>query len=460
MYAVEKSMDTKKGFVYKMNHNLESMPVKKAVLTNAIPAMMAMLMVLIYNMADLFFIGQTGDDLKVAAVSMATPLFLIFMSLGNVFGVGGSAFLSRSLGKGNTDLAKKISSFCFWACLVFGITLSVTVFLTGDSIAAAFGASGDTIEMVSNYMKIISITGTFILISSCYSALIRAEGNPQKAMTGMLLGNIINIILDPIFISVLGLGVEGAAIATAIGNFCGGAYYLIYLRKKDTILSTKIKDFTMKQGILKNVMIIGVPASLSSILMSASQIIINGQMVHYGDLAVAGIGVAMKVTMITTIVCIGISMGVQPLMAYSIGAQNKKRYEEVFRFSTIFAVCLSLVLTAGCYLGMEYIVGVFVTDPQSYEYAYFFSQVMISTSVISSILFIIAAALQATGSATTALIINMSRQGYIYIPLLFIMGNTVGMNGLVFAQPVADIISVIIAIVLYKMAAKKFFQIK
>lgn len=443
-----------------MNDNLEnfeSMPVKKAVFTNTIPAMMAMVMALIYNMADLFFIGQTGNDLYVAAISMAAPLFLVFLSLGNVFGIGGSAFLSRNLGKGNTGLAKKIASFCFWSCVTLGITLSIIFFFACDNIAIGFGASGNTVDMVSSYIKIISITGTFILISTCYAALLRAEGKPQKAMTGMMLGNIINIILDPIFISVLNLGVEGAAIATAIGNFCAGAYYLIYLWKGNTVLSTKIKDFTIKHDILKNIIMIGVPASLSSMLMGLSQVLINSQMAAYGDLAVAGVGVAMKVTMITTMVCMGIGFGMQPLLAYSIGAQNKKRYEQLFRFSTLFAMCLSLTLTAICYLGMDYIVGAFVTEPQSYEYAYFFSQVLISTSVISSILFVVAAALQAAGAATIALIINISRQGYVYIPLLFVMGNAWGMNGLVFAQPVADVIAFVIAIILYKIAAKKFF---
>lgn len=437
--------------------NLESISVKKAVFTNAIPTMLAMLMALIYNMADLFFIGQTGDDLQVAAVSMATPMFLVFMSLGNVFGVGGAAFLSRSLGMGDKKLAQKISSFCFWSCLILGVVLSISIFFSSENIAFAFGASGDTIGMVNSYIKIISITGTFILISSCYSALVRSEGNPKQAMTGMLLGNLINIVLDPIFISVLGLGVEGAAIATAIGNLCGGAYYIVYLFKSNTMLSVKLKDFTINDGILKNVIIIGVPASLSSILMGVSQVIINGQMATYGDLAVAGIGVAMKVTMITTMICIGIGLGVQPLLAYAIGAQNEKRYHELFRFSVVFAICLSVILTIICYLAMNIIVGAFVSDPKSYEYAYFFSQILISTSVVASVLFVVASALQAAGSATIAFIINISRQGFVYIPLLFIMGNAIGINGLVFAQPVSDIISITLAIILYKIASKKFF---
>ncbi len=356
---------------------------------------------------------------------------------------------------------QKIASFCFWCCIVLGLAISAFVFLSMDSMVVMLGASGATAEMVGNYLRILSISGVFILLSSCYSALVRAEGKPEKAMGGMLLGNLINVILDPIFILVLGLGVEGAAIATVIGNTCGALYYLVYLwkgqRTGDTMLSTKRKDFAAGQGILKNVILIGVPASLSSILMGVCQMLINGQMAAYGDLAVAGIGVAMKVTMLTTMICIGISMGVQPLLGFAIGAQNEARYHSLFRFSVLFAFLVSGVLTILCYLGLEFIVNAFVSDPESFSYAYTFSQILISTSVVSSVLFVLSSALQAAGAATSALVINISRQGYVYIPLLFLMGNMMGINGLVFAQPVADVISIIIAIVLYKIVSKRFF---
>ncbi|MFI3230067.1 MAG: MATE family efflux transporter [bacterium] len=444
-----------------MDDNLEKldgMTAKKAVLTNAIPAMLAMIMVLIYNMADLFFIGQTGDDLQVAAISMATPMFLLFMSLGNVFGIGGASLISRNLGSGNKQRVKNIASFCFWSCITIGIILSIIVFLAIDSIVVMLGASGDTIEMVAVYLRMISVSGVFILISSCFSALVRAEGKPEKAMIGMLLGNLINIILDPILILKLDMGVQGAGIATLIGNTCGGIYYLIYLFKQDTILSTKISEFSTADGILKDVVIIGTTSSLSSILMGASQVLINGQMAKYGDMAVAGIGVAMKCTMITTMICLGIGMGVQPLLGYAIGSKNKERYEEIFKFSVVFSIVVSGLLTVFCYLALTPIVNGFVTDPEAFEYAYFFSQVLISTSVIVSVLYLISNALQSAGSAKSALIINISRQGVIYIPLLYILGGAFGIDGLIYTQPIADVATLILAMILYNRVSKSFFE--
>ncbi len=446
-----------------MNNNLEklnNMSVPKAVFSNALPAMIAMIMVLVYNMADLFFVGQLNDPLPVAAVSLATPIFLIFMSLGNIFGIGGTSLISRLLGAGKKDSVKNVSSFCFWSSIVTGIILSVAMFLGIDSVLSLLGASEDIWNMVKNYLLILCISGPFIVIFSCFSNLLRAEGQAGKAMIGMLIGNLINIILDPIFILVLDFGVEGAAIATVIGNICGGIYYLIYLFKSNTILSTKIKNFKISNGILKQVLLIGVPASLSSILMSISQIVLNGQMSNYGDLALAGIGVAMKVTMITSMICIGLGQGIQPLLRYAIGSQNQNRYKGIMKFSLIFAFILSTVLTILCYLGLEQIVGSFLTEEASIDYAISFSKILLSTSFIFGMLFVFANALQAAGAATSSFIVNFSRQGIVFIPMIFILDNLFGVNGLVFARPVADIVSFIMSILFYIFVSKKIFTKK
>lgn len=443
-----------------MEHNLakfDSMSVPRAVLSNAIPAMLTMLMALIYNMADLFFIGQAGDPLLVAAVSLAAPIFIIFLSIGNVFGVGGASLLSRNLGKGDYSMVKKISSFCFWCSLVIGIILPAIVLIWMDEVVTILGSSANISAMVETYLYILCFGAPFILISNAFSALVRGEGKAKHSMIGMILGNLINIILDPIFILQMDMGVAGAAIATVIGSVCSGIYYIVLVLQKGSTLSINIKDFTPKDGILKSIVCIGIPASLSTLLMSSSQIIINGQMAAYGDLAVAGIGVAVKVTMITSMVCVGVGIGVQPLLGFSIGAQNKKRYDAVFKFGLLFALGLGVVLTVLCYLGMSQIVGAFLTEEEAFQYGYVFSQILISTSFLFGILCVLTNALQSAGAATGSLVVNLSRQGIVYIPLIFILGSTVGIYGLVLAQPIADIISVILAIVLYRMAYKKMF---
>ena len=178
----------------------EKAPVPQAVLKNAVPAMAAMLMVLIYNLADTFFIAQTRNDILVAAVSLATPVFLIFMAVGTVFGIGGTSVISRSLGQGRTEHAKKVCSFCMWGCVTVGVVISAAFLLLMEQILELIGASADTWGPARTYLTIVALGGPFVLISSCFSNILRAEGQPNKAMMGQILGNLLNVLLDPVMI--------------------------------------------------------------------------------------------------------------------------------------------------------------------------------------------------------------------------------------------------------------------
>ena len=246
----------------------ENAPIQKAVLQNALPAMAAMLMVLIYNLADTFFIGQTHDDLQVAAVSLATPVFLLFMAVGTVFGIGGTSVISRAMGEGKREYAKKVCSFCMWGSTGVGITMSLLFLLFIDQILLLVGASMDTWEYAKIYLVIVSISGPFVLISNCYSNILRAEGQSGKAMMGQLIGNLLNVILDPIMILGCKWNIAGAAIATVIGNVIGASYYIMFFLKGKSILSIDIKLFTIKDKVASGVLCIGIPAALGSLLMS------------------------------------------------------------------------------------------------------------------------------------------------------------------------------------------------
>lgn len=255
-----------------------SAPVHRAVLKNALPAMAAMLMVLIYNLADTFFIGQTRDALQVAAVSLATPVFLIFMAVGNVFGIGGASVISRALGEGRQAYAKKVCAFCMWGCVGAGLAMTVFFLLFMDHILSWVGASPDTWAFTKTYLTIVSLGGPFVLIANCYANLIRTEGASAQAMMGQVLGNLLNVVLDPIMILGFGWNIAGAAIATVIGTVAGAGYYILYFLRGKSILSIHPKDFTCRENVCRAVLVIGIPASLGSLMMSISQIIVNGLM--------------------------------------------------------------------------------------------------------------------------------------------------------------------------------------
>lgn len=432
-----------------------SAPVSQAVFKNALPAMAAMLMVLVYNLADTFFIGQTHDALQVAAVSLATPVFLIFMAVGTMFGIGGTSVISRAMGEGRTEYAKKVCSFCMWGCVIVGVVMSACMLIFIDPILSLVGASADTWNLAKTYLMIVVCCGPFVLISNCYSNVVRTEGESAKAMMGTLIGNLLNVVLDPILILGFGWNIAGAAIATVIGNVIGAGYYIAYFVRGKSLLSISLKDFTVKNKVASAVLAIGVPAALGSVLMSVSQIIINSQMAEYGDMAIAAMGVAMKVVTITGMVCMGLGQGVQPILGYCVGAELWDRFKKVLRFSLIFAFCLSVVLTGICYLFTNQIVSAFLTDATAFGYALQFSRILLTTSFLFGVFYVLTNALQAMGAATAALVINVSRQGIIFIPALFILKAVMGMTGLVWAQPVADVVSLVIAYVLYVNTLKK-----
>lgn len=430
-------------------------PVSQAVFKNALPAMAAMLMVLVYNLADTFFIGQTHDALQVAAVSLATPVFLMFMAVGTAFGIGGTSVISRALGEGKKEYARKVCSFCMWSCIIVGIIMAALFLIFMNPILALVGASSDTWNLAKTYLSIVICSGPFVLISNCYANVVRTEGESGKAMMGQLLGNLLNVILDPIMILGFGWNIAGAAIATVIGNLFGAGYYIFYFLRGKSSLSISMKDFTVKDNVCSSVLVIGIPAALGSMLMSVSQIIINSQMAEYGDMAIAGMGVAMKVITITGMVCMGLGQGIQPLLGYCVGAKLWKRFKDVFRFSILFSLILGIVLTTICYLFTNQIVSAFLTDVTAFDYATQFARILLTTSFLFGAFYVLTNTLQAMGAATASLIINLSRQGIIFIPALFILKAILGLNGLVWAQPAADILSLALAVVLYINTFKK-----
>ena len=434
-------------------------PVPVAVITNVIPSIISMLMVLVYNLADTFFIGKTNNPLMVAGVSVATPAFLLFMAVGMLFGIGGTSFISRMLGEDNEGKAKKASSFCFWSGLTIGVVATIFMVIFAEPICLRIGASRDTIKYAAEYLRIVALGIPFLILSNCFSNIIRAEGHPKTAMSGMIIGNMINVVLDPVMILVLDMNVAGAAWATVLGNAFSAAFYIYHLLVKSSLLSIKLKDYTIKGGIAKGVLLIGIPASLNSVLMSVSNILVNDQMSHYGDMAVAGLGVAMKVNMIVVMLLIGLGVGIQPLLGFCFGAGNKKRYMQVLRFSTILALCLSLVMTAICYFGAGTLVKAFLEDPDAYDYGILFARTYIYSGPIMGLLFVFINAIQSMGAALPALILNVSRQGLIYIPVLFTFKKIYDNERmLAAAQPVTDYLAATLAILLFVTSFKKYFK--
>jgi putative MATE family efflux protein len=303
------------------------------------------------------------------------------------------------------------------------------------------------------------LSGPFVILAHIFSSMIRAEGQATKAMMGMMLGNLINIILDPIFILAFKWDIAGAAVATVIGNVFGAGYYIPYLLRGRSMLSINPRDFSAREKIMSGVLAIGTPHALGSILMSVSIVIMNGMMAGFGDLAIAAVGVAMKTTMITGMLAIGMGQGVGPLLGYCIGSKNRVRYKAILKFSLLFAGTFCFVLCGACFIFAEQIVGAFLTEPDAFEYGVKFTRILQSTAIFFGIFYCFNNALQAMGAVMPSFAVNISRQGLIYIPALFLLRHFLGIMGLVWTQPIADALSLTLAVALHtvifrRMAAK------
>ena len=430
-------------------------PVPVAVLKNAIPAMLAMLMVLVYNLADTFFIGQTGDAILVAAVSLGTPVFLMYMAIGTLFGAGGTSVVSRALGSGDVDRARKANSFSIWTCVTTSIALAICVVVFMDPILSLLGASADTYEPTKTYLTITAVAAPFVAVCECFANIVRAEGASTRAMAGMVTGNVVNIVLDPLLILLAGWGIAGAASATLIGNICALCIYLQFYLGGKSALGISPRRYHVHGGIASGVLAIGTPAALASIMMNVSQIVANGQMAQYGDMALSGLGVAMKVVMITGMICMGLAQGIQPLLGYCVGAGLWDRFKDVMRFSLVSILCVGTGLAVLCYAFTEQIVSAFLTDPSAAGYAVEFARILLTTSFLFGVFYVLANSLQAMGAATPALIVNVSRQGIIYIPMIFILQPFLGADGIAWAQPVADLLALGLAAGLFVHTYRK-----
>lgn len=424
----------------------ENAPVSKAVAVMAVPTMISMLVVVIYNMADTFFIGQTGDPMQVAAVSLATPVFMVFMALGNLFGIGGSSAISRALGEKKAERAKNISSFCCYGSLGLGIVMALLFLVGMDGILKLIGASENTVGYARDYLTYIAFGGPFIMFGTAFGNILRGEGAAKESMIGNMIGTVTNIVLDPIMILGLGWGVVGAAVATVIGNMAASGFYLVYFLRKKSSLSIRLGDFKAGERIASGVMAIGIPASLNNILMSCANIVLNQVLISYGDTPVAAMGVAMKANMLLVLLQIGLCSGIQPLIGYNYGARNKKRLMQVFRFTGICAVVMGTLLTILMVAARQSIIRAFIDDSQVVAYGI---QMVIALQISGpalGILFLCINTIQGMGKAVPSLVLTICRQGLVFIPAVYILNGVFGLDGVIYAQPAADFISIVLSL--------------
>ncbi len=412
-----------------------------------VPAILIMLVMVLYHMADVFFIGQTGDANKVAAVTLASPLFSILSGLGVLLGNGGCTAISLALGKGEYGRIKNISAFAVWGAIAIGVVFAVIVLPLMGPICKLLGANAETRAFTAEYLRVIAIGAPVIMLTNVVPALIRADGSTTDSMIGNMLGTVLNIALDPLLISVFGMGVSGAAIATVAANVVSLCYYAWFLHAKGKIYSISPRDLSMRKDVVWTVLSLGLPMSCATVLGSVSSTVVNNLMMQYGSVAVAGQSVAGRIGQMISMTVMGVCMGMQPAISYNYSARNHRRLTEILMKTTGLAVVAGTVLFALCLIFRDQLLNAFLDDPNVLG----IGRVCLLASIVIGPFFgfyqICTTYLQASGKSTQAIIVSLLEKGIVYIPMVFLMNALFRMYGIIFAATVTTVLSAVAALV-------------
>ena len=427
-----------------MSEDKVSQVVKKM----AIPSVISSLVTVVYNMADTFFVGQTGDPLQVAAVSLTNPIFILFMAIANMLGMGGSAIASIALGKNDKEKVKNASSFVTYFSIAIGIIFCLILLVFQNGLLTLFGANSETLNLAKGYTLYIAIGAPFIIFSAAASFIVRASGDSKQAMIGNMIGTVLNIALDPVFVSILNKGAAGAAIATTISNIIASIYYVYYFEKKTKSMSIRFKYFTFK--VCKDICVSGLPMALFSSLMSISTIITNLILANYGNSAIAAAGIVFKANMFVSFLQMGIANGVQPILGYCYGSDNRERFREVETYTKKCCLICGIILSSLYIVFRSQIIAVFINDAKTIEYGIPLLVGYTLSGPFIGLLFMNMNVLQTLNQPLKATILSLCRQGLLFIPFLFILNMLFGFYGVTIAQSLTDIITIILSIMLRK----------
>lgn len=422
---------------------LGNAPIPKALMALGIPIMIGMLINALYNLVDAYFVGGLGES-QMGAISIVFPLGQVVVGLGLMFGNGAASYLSRLLGRGDKDTANKVASTALYSSVLVGaiIIILATIFL--KPILTLLGATDTIMPYALTYARIYVVSCIFNVFNVTMNNIVTSEGAAKTTMCALLLGAILNIGLDPIFIYVLEMGVAGAAIATAISQLVSTLVYLNYVLRKKSAFTFSVREFAPTKQMMAEILKIGVPTLTFQLLTSLSIALINRAANGYGDAVIAGMGAVTRVTSMGTLVVFGFLKGFQPIAGFSYGAKKFDRLQEAIKtsilWSTIFCVIVGLLMAVfSTQIISQFTDGnaEMISVGQKSLIANGFSFMLFGFYTVYSSLFL------ALGKGTAGFILGACRQGICFVPVILILPVLWGLNGILYAQPIADVISAV-----------------
>lgn len=435
-------------------------PVTKAILKLSIPVVFGMMVQVFYNLVDTFFIGKLNDQNQLAAANITTPVFMLLMAIATIVSTGAASYISRCLGKKDQENANRTLTTGILICTALAVVVMVVGLIFVKPLIFALGASEEVYPYAYQYVVVMLLGSIPVMLNYAGGQLLRSEGAAMPSIIGMMIGTVVNIILDPIFIFGFNMGILGAGIATVLGNTAAVLYYFWFYLSGKSILQIKPKFISTDKTIWKEIFFIGIPACMSQLLSSVALIVLNNQAKVYGDSALAGMGISSKLMFIGTFIFMGFAAGCQPLVGFNYGAKNYKRVREIFKAGMGMTFGIGVVLTVVFWFGARGLVSFFTPLPDVISQGAIVIRISIFSFLILGPQMLASTGIQAFGKAKESLILSVARQGVVYIPLIFAMESLLGFKGLIWAQPIADAITlgislVFLAVILNKSTAEQ-----
>ena len=431
------------------------LPIPTALRMMVFPAVISQLIVLIYNMADTFFVGQTNNPYMVAATSLILPVFNISLCLAGLAGSGGGTLISRLLGRSEEEEARRVSVFSLWLGIAIAAVFALGIGMFMEPVLKLLGAGENTYQYARQYaFCVIVVGGVPTVLSNLLATLIRSIGRSRQASTGIILGGLLNIALDPLFMFVLlpdGYEVLGAGIATCLSNCIALLYFLVVVLRmgRGSIIAFSPKIGMPRRGNVLAVFAVGIPSAVTTFLFDLDYVIIDKLMVSYHDLALAAIGIVLKIERFPLNVGVGICQGMMPLVAYNYSAGNRKRTEDTIRLSRTLGLVIAAISILLYELFAVQFANIFISDPQTVELASQFLRVRVLATPLMFLSFFTVYLFQAFGRGRISLFLGATRWLVLNIPMLFLLNAIFGMFGIVWSQVMADALNVAISFYVY-----------
>ena len=432
-----------------MDKLFENTSIKRAYFILALPVVMSMAVTIIYNMVDTFFVAKTGNPNLVAGVSQGAPIFTLMIAIGDIFGLGGSSVISRLFGERRDKTARYVSGYCFYASIVCGLVVTALMFIFQTPVLHMLGASPATWKYAREYYLVIAGGATFIIFGLSPNNILRTEGLATQAMIASITGTGINVILNPIFIFNCGLGAAGSALATVVSNVIADVLMVYYLRTKSKKLTTSIHETRISGKLQREIYAIGIPASVTNIMVTFATALTNRYLITYGANSVAAMGIAMKVNTVIVMVMVGFAFGAQPLIGYTDGARDERRFKETLWFDLSVVAGLAIVLTVLMMILAPQIIRLFMRDPEIVREGTGMLRWLASSTTIAGIIMVLTTTFQSMGKATPAFWLSFSRQGLIFAVAIVVLSHFFGYTGVLAAQACAVVLTLVLAVFLY-----------